>query len=253
MIFWLFSESNPEPGEEPPGFLSPSEQTALAAKRFPKRRNEWLHGRWAAKQLLHQCHPDCSSLSLAQIVISTESGGAPYAVKVTGEKLPGCLSITHSGSLAAAALTIDPGLGVGIDLESIEVRPSQLFETYFTPVEVKYVQGDGSDDPSARLASIWSAKEAVLKAVRIGLGVDTRKVGIRIHNLSAVELPAAGWNPFEIDIQADGVPTAGIELKGDETWRGWQQTLPGYVISIAVFCHEGLSQRLEGQVPLQIR
>jgi 4'-phosphopantetheinyl transferase len=248
MIYWLLDEKMPVWDEDPPAFLNPVEVSGLSGKRFPKRRSEWLHGRWAAKSLLQQRHPACAQLALSEIVIANEPGGAPLAAQANGIRLPGCLSITHSGSLAASALALDPHLCVGIDLEKIESRPAGFFEAYFNPHENAYIRSHSLETTPEILTLFWSAKESVLKALRKGLSLDTLQVEIALVEGDS-RLPG-GWQRFRV---------AGIALASSTpdsepwSWTGWWQIYQGYILTVAAASLAGrLSQGLGGEIPLQV-
>ena len=54
-IHWLICLADDHPAAKagrPPGFLSEAERIAFARLRFPKRRREWLLGRWTRDELL---------------------------------------------------------------------------------------------------------------------------------------------------------------------------------------------------------
>ncbi len=248
MIDWLLDEKMPVWDADPPAFLSPAEVSDLAGKRFAKRRAEWLHGRWAAKNLLKKRHPACAGLPLAEIIIANAPGGAPYAALPDGTLLSGCLSITHSGSLAACALTFDPNLSAGIDLERIENRPAGFFEAYFTPSENVLLQKLPSEKMPQALTLFWSAKESVLKALRTGLSLDTRQ--IEISPGEEDPHPLGGWYRFE----AGG---SFLEDKNISTncpfWAGWWRADQGYILTLAGCCqNEELYKGLRGEIPFQV-
>jgi len=248
MICWLLDEKMPVGDEDPPAFLNPVEASGLAGKRFPKRRAEWLHGCWVAKSLLQKRHPACVELPLSEIVIAKEPGGAPYAALADGTRLPGCLSITHSGPLAACALALDPRLHVGIDLEKIEARPAGFFEAYFTPPENAYLRNCPPETLPEVLTLFWSAKESVLKALRKGLSLDTRQVEIRLVDVD--DGLSSGWRRFGV---AGNALEGSTPDSGPWVWAGWWQVYQGYILTLVAACQAGeLGQRLEGEVPLQV-
>jgi 4'-phosphopantetheinyl transferase len=247
MIFWLLDEKMPVWDQDPPAFLNPTEASILAGKRFPKRREEWLHGRWAAKRLLQKQHPSCGKLPLSEIVIANEPGGAPFATRSDGTHLPGCLSITHSGPLAACALALDPHLRVGIDLEKIEARPSGFFESYFTLAENDYVRRCPPETLPEAVTLVWSAKESVLKALRTGLALDTRQVEIKLVDENAS--PLNGWRRFSSASSENPAPSSGPWV-----WAGWWQVYREYILTLAAGSPAGDSgQGLGGEIPLQVR
>jgi 4'-phosphopantetheinyl transferase len=207
-------------------FLSPAEQAVLAGLRFPKRRREWLLGRWTAKRLLRRAHPEYADLPLSAITVGNDPDGAPY-LAVAGEgRLSLSLSISHRDDRAFCALLAPPAgqvdspySGVGADLELVEPRDPVFVEDYFTAGEAVRVWRCPEERRDTLVTVIWSAKEAVLKVLRLGLTVDTRSVELRhvarIEEASASEAVAGGgaqgairarWHEIEVGCTLTDVP-----------------------------------------------
>lgn len=76
-------------------------------------------------------------------------------------------TITHDATLVAGAVW--PDADVGIDVERIALRRRDLVERVSTPEE-RALFGEGAEPLDALgFSRLWTAKEAVLKAERIGL------------------------------------------------------------------------------------
>ncbi len=219
-------------GQAPAGLLHPLEEAHLAGLRLVKRRREWLLGRWTAKHLvrMHLAHRGEQTLpDLAAIVIGTAANGAPYVALASSSSgsaaalmpLPLSLSLSHSGDRAFCALVAEPGVAVGADIERIEPRQAGFVEQFFTPAEQTAVAQAVAGQRQAITTAIWSAKEAVLKALRLGLRVDTR----RLSCLPTFAPDAMGWWRLILDVHELSLsPT--MRLHG--RWRideGFVQTL----------------------------
>lgn len=193
--------------------------------RFPKRRREWLLGRWTAKNLLRQCDPACAGLALADIAVENEPAGAPYLLIQAGERWPGSLSLSHRGDLAVCALTLQPGRSVGIDLEKVEPRTEEFILDYFTPAEIERIAAGSPELHERWVALTWSIKEALLKLAGIGLRLDTRKIELVRADGFDREAVGTGWQAIEV--KAPDLPWTG-DLS---TW--WQSYGDGYVVTLA--------------------
>jgi 4'-phosphopantetheinyl transferase len=77
-------------------------------------------------------------------------------------------NLSHSGGQVALAVAY--GTSVGVDLESLSSRPPPA-RYYLDPLERSSL---GADATNGLLA--WTAKEATLKGLGVGLGVDLRAV-----------------------------------------------------------------------------
>ncbi len=134
--------------------LSPDEALRYSTFRMEKRRSEWLAGRLAAKLLLAG---GAAGKKLSSFEITADSLGRPSC----GGAL---LSISHSGGWAMAAGK--PGSGfLGADLEKTEERHPAWYRDYFHSSELP------KPEPS-EATRIWAMKEALLKALGLGLMAD---------------------------------------------------------------------------------
>jgi 4'-phosphopantetheinyl transferase len=219
-------------GAAPPGLLGLPEMEHLAALKVEKRRREWLLGCWTAKCLLQMTLQEKSGVFLPLDVITIENDpqGAPCVSFNLGPDASGFpmdwlpspwnLSISHSGEYAFCGVS-DACLGV--DLERIEKRPAGFAQCYFTREETARVARARPEFQDVLATAIWSGKEAALKAVRLGLSIDTLQVICRIEPLSSI--PVA-WTPFHIVWDTPGRPLPGL--------AGWWRVHEGYVLALAV-------------------
>ena len=167
-------------GEPPPAFLSRHEAELLAGLAFAPRRRKWLLGRLAAKRVLAEAFRELCGVEPLPIdvTVANDPAGVPFAT-VAGERVPWCLSISHRAGVALAILAREPGVALGGDLETVAPRDPGLARDFFTPTEQERVAAAPPGAERDRLvARIWSAKESVLKALGVGLRVDTRAIEI---------------------------------------------------------------------------
>ncbi len=201
MIHWLIQTSDDMP--EADDWLRDEERERLASLKTPKRRADWLLGRWTAKRLV--CSVECLPLEPHDIAVRSVYDGSPQVV--IGGSPRYNLSISHSNGWAVCALT-QRGM-LGVDIERIEHRVPQFTEDYFTEAEQEIVRRAADSD--FLINAIWSAKEAVLKALHLGLTVDTRAVNCGLR------MPLNNdWSPFTVECEARRLPNA-AELQG--WWR----------------------------------
>jgi 4'-phosphopantetheinyl transferase len=215
MIRWLVQSVVDHPdlaaGRPPAGLLSPAEQERYAGYLNPKRRRDWLLGRWTAKRLIQAhyaaaagFHPALDSFTVVQ-----DPEGAPYVVSCdpalggsqleygTPARLPLAISISHSHGYAFCAVccTNAHPINLGADLELVEPRGTGFVHDYFTDEEQHALHAVPPALSDLLVTATWSAKESVLKALRLGLRVDTRTV-------QCIVPPAQPrmWSTFSIDI-----------------------------------------------------
>ena len=144
--------------------LSQREAAFFQTLRFPKRRVEWLGGRFALKELVR-------GLTGAEYkgieVLPQPTSGKPL-LTVGGTNSPLAFSITHSRGWAAAAVSTEEPF-LGIDLEKIEIRTDAWARDFFHPSELT-AAGD------AFLTALWTQKEALVKLLGTGLSLNSYEV-----------------------------------------------------------------------------
>jgi 4'-phosphopantetheinyl transferase EntD len=143
--------------------LSASEQTRYHGFRFPKRQQEWLGGRLAAKAAVALLLAPSGSQPLPPaLVITADPAGKPL-LDLPGLALPVHLSISHSHDRAAAMASHHP---CGLDLQAITPAVLRVQERFATPAEEKILaMAFGGEPAMARLTLLWAAKEALRKMV----------------------------------------------------------------------------------------
>ena len=208
----------------PVPWLTPFENARLARFSVPKRREDWLLGRFTAKRLVQKAAAVALGRTVApeSFEVAAESSGAPFVRHVSGERLPLSITISHSRSNAFCALLAVPGAQIGADLEFVEPRSPGFVRDFFTPAEAAACEESPVVERALLANAIWSAKESVLKALGFGLTVDTR--GVEIH-LSVERADGTlrpredTWRRFDAvcaaDIDVDGIPLSGLwRLRG---------------------------------------
>jgi 4'-phosphopantetheinyl transferase len=241
MIHWLIQSVSDHPdlacGIAPAGLLSDSEQARLAALKFDKRRRDWLLGRWTAKRLV-QAYIERQiglRLPLDALTIGSHPDGAPYVCLDRRSRSAEAehnlqsaicnlqLSISHSGDRAFCAVMKEGS--VGVDIERIEPRDWQFVEDYFTADEILQVWRAPAEQYETLITLIWSAKEAALKALRLGLSVDTRSIVCAIDQPE----PARDWGhvALVLDQRLLQLDTAPVLV-------GWWRRIDDFVLTAAV-------------------
>lgn len=187
-------------------WLTPREQARAAGMRFTKRRTEYLLRRLAGKRavatLLWGRTPEDGELG--RVGMLNRPGGAPYA-EIDGEPAGVDVSLTDRAGCGIALVgepgTMDAGT-LGIDVEIVETRSPAFVADYFTPPEREYVAERAALEPDGHDAAanlVWSAKEAALKVLRVGLRADTRRVVVDIEHPAPCRARPDGWAPMRVD------------------------------------------------------
>ena len=238
-IHWaLLSDLPPVSAAPSPAWLGPAERQRAEVLRAEKRRGDWLLGRFAAKRLVARILAEIVRMDLAleAFDIVADHSGAPVVRLADGGRLPVGVSISHSAGTAFCAAWVDSGSGlsVGADLERLAPRSEAFVRDFFRPAEIEaweaFPAGPSRD---AFATAIWSAKEAVLKALRLGLTIDTRSVEILLSDGEAGSVPGlprpdgGGWKGF-------AACCSPLVPGGDRPLAGFWHEKDGFVMTVAI-------------------
>ncbi len=172
------------------GRLGLNERIMLKSFKLDKRKREWLAGRRAAKEAVRKLvFPD----TLEGLEILTKTGGEPYAVLSGSPRNDIHVSISHSNEVALAVAGCSPIIGLGIDVEVVENRGDSFLRTAFTPEERKIFQKIPDNKKSLLSAFMYTMKEAVTKALGIGLSVNTYDVELLAY-MGKISMSIVGEN-----------------------------------------------------------
>lgn len=147
--------------EDAAALLSAPEQAHLAQLRHPKRRQQWLGGRMAAKAaVLSSVEPE----HFRALTILPDAHGRPVISGLAAERTTS-LSITHSGHYAAALAT--HSASCGLDLQELSDRLPVLARHFATPDELRLlVNTPELGNTETGLTLLWAVKEALKKSRR---------------------------------------------------------------------------------------
>lgn len=145
-------------------------------------------------------------------VIQKSVFGKPYHVQP-----PGCpniqFSMSHTQGAVAVAFTHDRSIGV--DIETVAQPPSRhrIFEALSSAERCSLAELTG-DTLKAALVSIWTLKEAVLKADGRGLAVPL--------------------DSFTVDYRTVTVQTPPVALKPNQQWLLEMRKTSEHIVSVAI-------------------
>ena len=200
-VFWLEQTEADLPGDR--DWLSANEAVRAEGMRFAKRRADWLLGRWTAKRAVAEYWKGCATHSmLASIEIRPAVSGAPE-VFLAGEMASVAISLSHRAGRAVCAVA-SPHTALGCDLEVVEPRCDAFLSDYFTAGEQALVTSATPANQARVVTLLWSAKESALKALGVGLRLDTRCVQVSSVDAQDPELALgalsdpATWRPLQV-------------------------------------------------------
>lgn len=176
-------------------FLSPAEQVYyLRFYRNKQRQFQFLWVRVVAKIMLrHYLNEHCvhGTISLPDIELRNlakgEQKGKPVAF-IVHNKAEFAVSLTHCDEFAGAAIGLE--CKVGIDIETLRFFDDAFLERVFHTEERKAINLSFPELDFIRKTTLfWAAKEAIGKAVGVGL----------YHGFNSILIePLDGYNRFKI-------------------------------------------------------
>ncbi|RAL23895.1 hypothetical protein DL240_07030 [Lujinxingia litoralis] len=222
-------------GQSEEAVLTASEREARDRLRSEQRRGEWLAARVAARELLRR-YALCfygERVGLEEVFVHKTDDGEPQLCWRDASRawsLP-ALSLTHASGRALAVVTM-PGSGerIGVDMEPLEARSEAFGRAYFT--EQERALGVGELASGQRETALWTIKEAVSKALGVGLQLAAAEIEVVSVSPRPVAVPG-DRTCFEARVRLCGkaeerrleldIKTPAVELKLQE----------GAVVSIA--------------------
>lgn len=150
-------------------FVTDTEIRRVNEFKSLKKQIEWLCGRFLLKELAMHCL-DLEEAARPRLAIAYEDQGAPYL-----ESFPDrCITLSHSGDITCAAMSLTNNLHIGVDAEQIDNLPGSGFlKTAFTPRERMDLPADARG-----IYRHWTAKEAFLKWIRKGFNESLHRVEV---------------------------------------------------------------------------
>ncbi len=185
-------------------WLTPGEAARAAAMGSARRRAQFVAGRW----LLHRTASEAFG---AQGYAFDAPEGRPVLRAAAPASRASC-SISHSANVVLCAA--GESRACGIDVEAIRPRKdlAALCARVLHPRELERVRGAAGHERWRRFYEIWVVKEAVAKALGIGLGFPFRELAVatdaRLEEAPReLGLLAPSWHVRALDA-GDGVAAA---------------------------------------------
>jgi 4'-phosphopantetheinyl transferase len=205
-------------------WLSARERARVEGMRFTKRRTEYLLRRWVGKRAVAaRAGLPSGTGSLARIEVLNRVTGAPY-VAIDGAPSPWEISLSDRAGSAVAVIGARDGdrSALGVDIEVVEPRSRGFVSDFLTPAEQAWVAGAAAGDarlgPDAAANLVWSAKEAALKVLGLGLRADTRWVDVAL---------------VDHEVRGDGWAQLRVTWRGGRVIPGWWRREGDYLLTVA--------------------
>jgi 4'-phosphopantetheinyl transferase len=193
-LFWLEQQQSDVLASY--DWLGPTEKLRLDAMRFPKRRADWLLGRWTAKRAIASVlGASDRSESLQTFEIGATASGEPQAY-ADDRSLPITISISHRAGVGLCVVAT-AGADIGCDLEVVEQRSPAFAADYFTAEERAFVARRCASERDLFLNLLWSSKESTMKALHQGLRLNAQSLSVNLDS-NALGACEDTWPPLRV-------------------------------------------------------
>ena len=176
-------------------FLQLSEDEQARANRFifDRDRHRFIETRWSLRYLLSKyIHKPANKIEIAN-----GHKGKPYIIQ---DNTPTQVKFNVSHSGAAAIIAFCLGDEIGIDIEKIrpEVATEEIARRHFSKCELDELSQLPPDQQTIGFFRCWTRKEAYLKAIGIGLGIDLRSFDVSLGAGDTADLRTADGHKWKL-------------------------------------------------------
>lgn len=163
------------------------------------------------------------------VVIERGWNGKPFLGQGQGRG-DARFNVSHSGSLACVAITLDHEVGVDVERISAGVATDRLAERFFSPGEVAALDAVEVENRDEAFFTCWARKEAYVKALGSGLAEPLDRFEVSVlpgQQPALVEVAgrpgeAARWTMLDVPVGDGYVGALAVRGTGLEVgyWRG---------------------------------
>ena len=204
-------------------YLDDVEHARAARIRVDDGRRRFVLGRGALRLMASRCLKRRPS----EVVFTYGAHGKPALADSNV-----CFNYSASGDLAMMAFCI--GSDVGIDVEEVRAidQPLDIAARYFHPLEVRELAGTSAAERNVAFLRLWTCKEAVVKAVGLGLSLALDSfclTGVLSGNARLADLPGgtvgAEWEVRDLSLPRDYIAALAYRRPGRTVAREPVRTL----------------------------
>ncbi len=149
------------------------------AQKFIRGKEEYIASRWLLRKVLGQYLQQAP----ASLVFSRGEKGKPYIANNSIR-----FNLSHSDHWAVLALAQDMELGVDIE----QIRNSRdllgIAENYYHPDEFAQLRQRQGDEELRFFYQLWTLKEALLKAMGVGISAGLENLNFNLQDGISVSL-----------------------------------------------------------------
>ena len=205
--------------EELGAVLSRDERERASKFRFPELRRRFTVSHAGLRMILGRY----LGMNPGSIVFQYAERGKPSLDPRLGRELPE-FNLAHSSELALVAIAPDRVVGVDLERKQWKASLKDIATRYFSPGECGILEDAATTTEKADcFYSLWSMKEAILKATGEGIADLTRVEVLPELKATGDEVDAARWRLHDLSPIAGFGAALAVEGEGARLscWR-WE-------------------------------
>jgi 4'-phosphopantetheinyl transferase len=211
-------------GHLPAALLAETERRRAQRYRLERDRDEFTVGRLAVRLLIG------ARLDVAPGAVRLAVGPNGAPMLAAPAPAPISFNVSHASGVVALAMWVGEGCAAGVDVEAIaSVRSDPaLPAAVLTAAELVAYRATPGPRRDELLTRHWTAKEAYLKAIRLGLGREPNviAVGPWRGDPHTVDLDGRRWAFHPVDAGATHVATVATDdVRAVVDARWWSDTM----------------------------
>ncbi len=147
--------------------LSSEEKERAQKFHFPRDKNNYI----VCHALLRLVIAQTLNLPPSEIIIHTGSNNKPY---LEGNSL--YFNLSHTEGTGAIAISEKNSIGIDVEKINPAIDYAAIYGSHYTKEEQKLLKG--TSNPEECFYLLWTRKEALLKAIGIGLHTDLQQINV---------------------------------------------------------------------------
>ena len=151
---------------------------------LPAKKEDWLVGRYSAKEAVHNYFLDNfqKDFKLNKIEIIRKKINKPIYKLPIKEKIKTNISISHCDGFAVGVISESKKDGlVGVDIEKIRNFKYALLKEFLSKEELEHIKKAKCSSQPFLATLFWSIKESYLKAIGRGLVYHPKFIELKIN------------------------------------------------------------------------
>ncbi|MEM7757704.1 MAG: 4'-phosphopantetheinyl transferase superfamily protein [Cyanobacteria bacterium P01_A01_bin.40] len=209
-------------------YLSPDEKVRASKFRFPQHQTRFT----AARGILRQLLGNYLQINPCEVKFDYSDRGKPQLSNSQQDRQLQ-FNLSHSQDYALYGLTYDDLIGVDVEYIRTMSDTLKIAQRFFSAREYELIKNTAVAKQQAVFFTLWTAKEAYLKAVGTGLAGSLDLVEIKLDPTSLLAIrgskaAAASWSLYPCDPAANYVGAIAIRVEQAPTeisLYSWHQAL----------------------------